>query len=266
MKEGSNPIRDMIAESGLDAAEYADVAEALAALRSAVPTEAPAPSPELAGLLGGGVVTQLRPRKHTTAVATGVAGALILLGGVAAASNNLPDPLQRFAHDVSHKVLPFEFPAPEGHAEGRDGLVQLPEQAKNDTDQGNHVGRGNGGGKTGNLGEHKGEENGAGTPDPSDNAGRPTDRPNKPDHANSSTEHSGNNANENGQAPGSNNGDEHGKGKGTNSAVTPTPTPGAGDDDGDGSTTSENQKTTGPGTGGGNTKGKGSGQGSSAQG
>ena len=171
MQEGRDPIKDMILESGLDADEYADVAEVLATLRSAVPAEAPTPSAELASLLGG--VTQLRPRRTSLAVTSGVAAALVLAGGAAAASNNLPEPLQRFAHDVSEKVLPFEFPSPEDrHAQGREGPVPLPEPARNDTDQGKHVGKGDGGGKTGNLGQD--EENAP------EDEGKPADPPTTP--------------------------------------------------------------------------------------
>jgi len=175
MQEGRDPIRDMILESGLDADEYAGVADVLATLRSTVPAEAPAPSPELATLLSGGVVTQLRPRRNSVAIASGFAVAVILGGGVAAASNNLPGPLQRFAHNVSEKVLPFEFPSPEDrHAQGREGPVQLPEQARNDTDRGKHVGRGDGGGKAGNLGQDDDKA--------PDDAGKPTDLPTPPTH------------------------------------------------------------------------------------
>lgn len=158
MKEGRDPIRDMIVESGLDAEEYAGVAEVLATLQSAVPAEPPTPSAELASLLTAGTVVALRPRRNSVAIATGFAAAVILGGGVAAASNSLPDPLQRFAHDVSEKVLPFEFPSPEErHAQGREGPVELPEPARNDTDQGKHVGKGEGGGKPANPGGEEGQ-------------------------------------------------------------------------------------------------------------
>ena len=171
MREGRDPIRDMIVESGLDADEYAGVAEVLATLRSAVPAEPPAPSVELASLLTG--VTALRPRRNTVAIASGLAAAVILSGGVAAANNSLPEPLQRFAHSVSEKVLPFEFPSPEDrHAQGREGPVQLPAPARNDTDQGKHVGKGDGGGKTANPGEDKSQV--------PDDPGKPDDRPTPP--------------------------------------------------------------------------------------
>lgn len=172
MQEGRDPIRDMIAESGLDADDYAGVADALATLRSVVPADPPTPSAELAALLTAGTVVALRPRRNSLAVASGVTAALVLASGVAAATNNLPDPLQRFAHDVSEKVLPFEFPDPDRHAQGREGPVQLPEQAKNDTDQGKHVGKGEGGGKTANPGSQEGKA--------PDKPGKPDARPTTP--------------------------------------------------------------------------------------
>ena len=171
MREGRDPIRDMIVESGLDAEEYAGVAEVLATLRSAVPEEPPTPSAELASLLTG--VTALRPRWNSVAIASGLAAAVILSGGVAAANNSLPEPLQRFAHSVSEKVLPFEFPSPEDrHAQGREGPVQLPAPARNDTDQGKHVGKGAGGGRTANPGEEKNQV--------PDDPSKPDDRPTPP--------------------------------------------------------------------------------------
>ena len=168
-------IKEMIRESGLDPAEYTGVAEALAAMRALVPEQAPVPSAELAALMSGGVVAPLAPRGEgrRRVVAVGaLTAALMVGGGVAAATNTLPDPLQRFVHDLSEKVLPFEFP---DAGSKNDGPHQLPEPAHNDIDQGEHVGTGDGGGKTGNLGR----EDDAPVPD---DPGKP-DNPGRPDGA-----------------------------------------------------------------------------------
>ncbi|HSV39827.1 MAG TPA: hypothetical protein VLI04_13805 [Nocardioidaceae bacterium] len=170
-------IKEMIRESELDPAEYAGVAEALASMRALVPEQAPVPSAELAALISGGVVAPLAPpqgRRHRAVVVSGVTAALLLGGGVAAANNKLPDALQRFVHDVSEKVTPWEFPEPGAKS---DGPHQLPEPARNDVDQGKHVGVGDGGGKTGNLGQNT--EPPKPTPPTPDKA-KPTDLPTPP--------------------------------------------------------------------------------------
>lgn len=182
MNEKSDPINDMILESGLDPDEYADVVQALGALRDVVPSEAPAPSPELAALLSGGTVTPLR-RRHGVAVAAAVAAAAVALTSVAAAANVLPEPAQRLFSDFSHKYLPFEFPDPADRDESQRDAPLLPTgrtQAER-VDKGNHLGGGMGAGKTGNLGKHKGQ-----LKHPSKDPGR-AENPNKPTAAGKAT-------------------------------------------------------------------------------
>jgi hypothetical protein len=154
MKEESDPIKDMILESGLDEAEYTGVADALAFLRDVVPEQAPPPSAELAALLSGGLVTPLAPRrsrKRTIALASSAIAATLLIGtGVAAASNNLPEPAQRFFSHLSDKYLPFHIPSPDER-----GGPSAPNKAPLTpvSNQGKHLGQGDGSGKTGNPGQ-----------------------------------------------------------------------------------------------------------------
>jgi hypothetical protein len=173
VKKENDPINDMIAEAGLDAAEYADVAQALSALRAFVPEQAPAPSVELAALLSGGVVTSLalvRSRKRRIALASSALAATVVVGtGVAAASNTLPEGAQRFLNHFSHKYLPFEFPSPDDR--GDESSPSQPGERSQDvsgttkTDNGNPIGGGLGEGKTDNLGLHNGPNNDPAKPD-----------------------------------------------------------------------------------------------------
>jgi hypothetical protein len=173
MNEENDLIKDMIAESGLDAAEYADVAEALAALRGLAPSEPPAPSTELAALLSGGVVTPLpvgRSRKRRIVLASGAVAATLVLGtGIAAASNNLPAGAQKFANDFSKKHLPFTFPSPDERGdESSPGDSGNGPKKPAKTDNGKQVGQGTGAGETDNPGIHNGSKTEPGKPDQTD--------------------------------------------------------------------------------------------------
>jgi len=211
----NDPIMDMIAESGFDAAAYADVARALSALRAVVPDEAPEPSAELAALLSGGVVTPIalvRSRKRRIVLASSALAATVVLGtGVAAASNSLPEGAQRFFNEFSEKYLPFEFPSPDERGDESSPSERGEGSDVSDTsrtDNGQHIGGGVGAGKTDNLGLHLGQ-----TSDP--------DKPDKPGQ-------------DIGKAPGQGQGTDNGQGQAGKpdskpekpaTAVTPTPKP-----------------------------------------
>jgi len=171
VKKENDPIVDMIAESGLDAAAYVDVAQALSALRAVVPAEAPEPSAELAALLAGAVVMPLalvRSRKRRIALASSALAATVVLGtGVAAASNSLPEGAQRFFSELSEKYLPFEFPSPDerGDESSPSRQGQGADVFGTTNDNGEHIGGGVGAGKTDNLGLHLGQTSNPAAPD-----------------------------------------------------------------------------------------------------
>jgi len=164
MKEESDPISDLIAESGLDKAEYAGLAAALATLLDIVPEEAPPPSADLAALLSGGVVSALPLRRRTVALASSVAAALMVGTGLAAAANVLPDPAQRFLSHLSDHVLPFHFPMPENSS----APVTPTTPGSGHDNNGKQVGKGAGSGKTDNLGKGQG----TGKPNPGNGHGK----------------------------------------------------------------------------------------------
>lgn len=105
-----DPIDELLRESGLDPAEHADLAGVLRSLNR--PPVLPAPTPELASLLSGGVATPLASRRRGIATACAAAGLLLVGTGAAAASGVLPDPVQRFVADVTGPVLPVDLPSP----------------------------------------------------------------------------------------------------------------------------------------------------------
>lgn len=248
MNEERSHINRLIEESGLDASEYADVAEALSTLHALVPDQAPAPSGELAGLLSAGIVVPLaRPRtRHSrTALTAAAAAAVVTLGtGFAAAANTLPEPAQRMLNHFSHRYLPFEFPSPDDRPDGTPGSKL--KDVVGQTDNGNHVGEGSGAGKTDNLGRHNGTTGGQGNADkPGTNNGLGPDanngdngvkagagggnaggngKANTGNTAAGPSDHAGGNAGDrsnNGRAPGAGRGNDNGKapatpgGKGT---------------------------------------------------
>ena len=127
----------LLAESGegLDAVDRAHLHEELGALLTLVDDAPPAPSPELAALLGlpapgdapPAVVALHRPghpahgsRRRLTGPRGAVTGAVVLAvatvgaTGLSAAANSLPAPLQRQVADLSRTYLPFDFPEPRG--------------------------------------------------------------------------------------------------------------------------------------------------------
>lgn len=104
-------IEALILESGLDPAEFGDVADLLATVATA-PRTAPAPSPALARLLSKPAQVPTQRRRRAAAIIGGGSLALVLTLSGAAAANLLPRPIQEFLHDVTEGGLPIEFPAP----------------------------------------------------------------------------------------------------------------------------------------------------------
>lgn len=155
-------IDALLAESGdgLDPAARADLREGLGGLLVLVEDTAPAPSPELAALLGlpgaeharedgatgatdgsedratvlplRGPARPGRPHeRRLTGPSGAVTGAVVLAvatvgaTGISAAANSLPAPLQRHVADLSRTYLPFDFPQPRA-ALDRDRAEGLP--------------------------------------------------------------------------------------------------------------------------------------------
>ncbi len=110
-------IAEMLAESGLAREEMADVLEAIAPLED-LARDVPAPSTELAALLGPGHGTDPRPGALLGARRRAVAGAVVLAlsgvgaTGLSAAANTLPPPLQHRISQFSRHYLPFDLPEP----------------------------------------------------------------------------------------------------------------------------------------------------------
>lgn len=174
MSEERDPINELIVESGLDPAEYTSVADALTLLVDVVPTDAPAPSAELAALLSGGAVTPLpanRPRRRRVAIASAVAATVVVGTGVAAAANTLPEPIQQFVSDVSDEILPFHIPSPDE----RDGANEGDNGNRGEPTSPNGLGRD--GESSTNPGQHRGE----GKAGDKSNNGKSPDDPGKPD-------------------------------------------------------------------------------------
>ena len=120
-------IEEMLAESGLAREEMADVVDLLLPLEDLV-DDAPAPSAELAALLG--------PERPRTVARVGsrrsaVAGALVLAlsgvgaTGLSAAANTLPRPLQHQVSQFSQNYLPFDLPEPPAPHRRSQGLPEL---------------------------------------------------------------------------------------------------------------------------------------------
>ena len=120
-------IEEMLAESGLAREEMADVVDLLLPLEDLV-DDAPAPSAELAALLGP---ERPRPVARVGGRRSAVAGALVLAlsgvgaTGLSAAANTLPRPLQHQVSQFSQNYLPFDLPEPPAPHRRSQGLPAL---------------------------------------------------------------------------------------------------------------------------------------------
>ncbi len=120
-------IEEMLAESGLAREEMTDVVDLLMAVEDLV-DDAPAPSAELAALLGP---ARPRPVARATGRRGAVAGALVLAlsgvgaTGLSAAANTLPRPLQHQVSQFSQNYLPFDLPEPPAPHHRSQGLPAL---------------------------------------------------------------------------------------------------------------------------------------------
>lgn len=126
-------LETMTAEAGLEVADLEALTGALAPLAELTDT-VPAPSPELAALLGGTVphsgtsgapaaARSERPRRSHGVRRTAIGALVLALSGVgatglSAAANTLPEPLQHRVSQFSHDHLPFEFPEPDSRTRG----------------------------------------------------------------------------------------------------------------------------------------------------
>jgi hypothetical protein len=182
VKEEGNSIKSMIEESGFDPREFVEVEEALATLRTVVPTDAPPPSVELAALLSGTTLVRVpvqTPQRSKVALVSGAMAAVLTFGtGVAAAANTLPEPAQRFFSEVSDKYLPFHIPSPDEREDYGAPVEPGIGKPVDQTDNGKHIGGGAGLGKTDNLGKQLGTpgaqpsaQPSAGNPSPGDPQG-----------------------------------------------------------------------------------------------
>ncbi len=92
-----------------------DVARFLGELRALGEGEPPAPSPELAALLGGASLLRARRPSYRIAARGGlVAAAVVAALVIAAANHDLPQPAQRVVSNVVNDLTPFEI-APRKH-------------------------------------------------------------------------------------------------------------------------------------------------------
>jgi len=117
---------EMLADLGVSGAA-ADQLRALLGEVAGLAHEVPEPSDNVRALLGGAI--PLRPRRRTLAVAAAV-GALAL-GGVstAAATNQLPDPVQEIAADATGGVVPHPV-KPSSPPQDAPGHVNKPKATK----------------------------------------------------------------------------------------------------------------------------------------
>lgn len=128
MTDVSAELRAELRALGATQLEAASVVEELTGL-TALAAVAPAPSAELAALLGrtaptpGGLAPVVRPSfgartrrraRRSGAVSSALVLALSGVGatGISAAANSLPAPLQQRVSELSRSYLPFQFPAP----------------------------------------------------------------------------------------------------------------------------------------------------------
>ncbi|KQT93869.1 hypothetical protein ASG49_02585 [Marmoricola sp. Leaf446] len=129
------------AAAGLDPVDRDHLREELGCLLSLVDDAPPAPSAELAALLGppatgGGTVDRdlahLVPLRRRTGPRGAVTGAVVLAvatvgaTGLSAAANSLPAPLQEQVADLSRAYLPFDFPRPRGALDRTPALEEQP--------------------------------------------------------------------------------------------------------------------------------------------
>lgn len=117
MRESEARVREMLAESDIDAREAEPLVERLSELDRLVDETVREPGPELAALIAGLVtsaaVTPFRRRHARVLVAAAVAFGTVGVGGIAAAANELPPGAQRVVADFSLRYLPFTIPGPE---------------------------------------------------------------------------------------------------------------------------------------------------------
>lgn len=134
-------LQEMLAESGLAREEMTDVVEMLAPLDDLV-QEVPAPSAELAALLGPDRGVHPRPRALFGGRRGAVAGVVVLAlsgvgaTGLSAAANTLPRPLQHRVSQFSHHYLPFDLPEPPARTPARGLPVVTPGAVPTPTERG----------------------------------------------------------------------------------------------------------------------------------
>lgn len=116
MRQSEFRVREMFAESDMDARETEPLVERLSELDRLV-DDTVRPGPDLAALIAGMVasatVTPFRRRHARVLVAAAVAFGTVGAGGIAAAANELPPAAQRVVADFSEQYLPFTIPGPE---------------------------------------------------------------------------------------------------------------------------------------------------------
>lgn len=110
-------LRAMLAESGIAEEGSEQLLASLSTLERYAEDPPPAPSPELAAMLGGlrgdQRVVPLRRRPGRLLVATAVALGTVAAGGIAAAANELPPGAQDLVADFGKRYLNVELPRSE---------------------------------------------------------------------------------------------------------------------------------------------------------
>ena len=110
-------ILEMLEESGFDHDEMAEVVDALAPLDE-LADRAPAPSVELAALLGPASSGASHPTASRSRARGAAVGAVVIAlssvgaTGLSAAANTLPRPFQHEVAEFSRDYLPFDLPEP----------------------------------------------------------------------------------------------------------------------------------------------------------
>lgn len=126
-------IDDMLADLGFDDAGNARLRSALTELRTSA-TEVPVASPDVVALLQG--ATRVRRLPHRRAVVAVAAGALAFAGAsAAAATNNLPDPIQEAVAKVTGAPHPDNRPEAKP-VKPTDAPNDAPGQLTDDGDEG----------------------------------------------------------------------------------------------------------------------------------